>query len=146
MAVIDTTIKIDAVFSEVFRNVTDYENLTGMQQWQPTLTAINVTAGSPLRAGSIVSMRKKLMGNNIFINADVVDFQRNKRVQLKGIYGRFRFSREIELATGGRETTIRDVMNIRTPWFYFWYTPFFTTALRKQIEGEWAQLKGLLER
>lgn len=146
MAVIEQTIKINRPFSDVFKQIADFDNLQGQKAWQPTLTAANVTAGSPIRAGSSVSMRKQLMGGSIFINADVVDFQRNKRIELKGVYGRFRFTRAIELATGGRETTIRDTFDLRTPWFYFWYSPFFVSALRRQNNAEWERLKALLEK
>lgn len=146
MASLEYTIKINRTFADVFRYITDFDNLQTMQQWQPTLTAVNVTAGSPLRAGSSISMRKQLMGSSAFINADVTDFQRNKRIELKGVYGRFRFRRIIELTTGGRETTIRDEFELRTPWFYFWYTPFFVSALKRQNADEWNRLKALLER
>lgn len=146
MASVEHTLKINAVFTDVFNQLSDFENLQTLQQWQPTLTAINVTAGKPLRAGSSVSMRKQLMGSSIFINADITDLQRNKRIAMKGVYGRFFFTRSIELTTGGRETTIRDVIDMRTPWFYFWYTPFFVPALRRQTSDEWDRLKALLER
>jgi len=142
MALIENRIVIERSLTDVFQKTTDFESY---EEWQPGLNSVNVTSGKPIRAGTILTFRRQFMGGEIFVNADVIDFQRNKRYELKGIHGRFQFTRAVEFTPGGRETTIYDRMNLRIPWFYFWYTPFVTSALKSRLSREWDNLKTLLE-
>lgn len=142
MATVEYSIAIQVPVTKVFREATDYDN---MQRWQPDLVSVNVTAGSPLRAGSIISMQRRFQTSDIFVNADVIDMQRNKRFEMRGVHGRFRFSRVIEFQPGGGETIIRDTINIKTGFIFFWYAPLLTGNLKRQISKEWEALKDLLE-
>lgn len=142
MASVEYSIAIQAPVTKVFKEATDYDN---MQRWQPNLISVNVTAGNPLRAGSIVSMQRRFQTSDIFVNADVIDFQRNKRVEMRGVHGRFRFTRVIEFQPGGGETIIRDKIEVKTGIIFFWYAPLMTRSLKRQISQEWEALKELLE-
>ncbi len=138
MPVIEQKIVIQKPLFDVFRVATDFKTVSS---WQPRTTAINITSGDPIRPGTMLSIRR----GGVFINADIIEYDRNKKVLMQGIWGRFRFSRTIEFHSGGRETTINDKLNIHTGWLYFWYAPILSATLRSELSAEWAQLKKQLE-
>lgn len=138
MPVIEQKIVIQKPLFDVFRVAMDFKNIAN---WQPRATAVNMTSGDPIRPGTMLSIRR----GTVFINADVVEFERNKKILMQGIWGRFRFNRVIEFHSGGRETTIHDKLNIQTGWLYFWYAPILSATLRSELGAEWAQLKKQLE-
>jgi uncharacterized protein YndB with AHSA1/START domain len=135
-------VTINASISPVFQAVADFEHAN---TWQPDVVNVGLTAAKPLRTGSMVSMTKKFMGSETFINADVTDYKPNKRIELKGIHGRFRFQREIEFTPMGGSTKIDDRFEVSMGWFWFWYKPFFMRALQNQTADEWQNLKNQLE-
>jgi uncharacterized membrane protein len=145
MADIEHKVTIACPISDVYKIATDYGNVEGLQAWQSDLKTVGVTAGDPLRTGSMIGMTRRFMTSAIFVNADVVDLQRNKRFELRGIHGRFPFHREIEFSPNGRETVINDKISLRVSWFFFWYRPLVLGALRSQTTQEWQNLKHLLE-
>lgn len=142
MPTIENRITIHGSLFDIFRTVTDFET---MQQWQPNLLDVSITAGNPIRSGTMLSMRRKFMGRDIFINVDVIEFQRNKQVELKGMFGTFPYRRVIEFASSGRDVMIRDVITVRTSFLYFWYAPFLSSALNGQIKQEWQNAKLMIE-
>ena len=145
MATIETSITIGKPISDVYRAVTAYDSPGEMQKWRTAVQSIGITAGSPLRTGSMIAMTKMFLGSKIFVNVDITDLQRNKRIELKGMHGRFPFTRSIEFSPSGRETIIRDKIDVRTSWVFFFYTPFLTSNLTRQVKQEWQALKQLLE-
>jgi uncharacterized membrane protein len=146
MADIEQQITIACPISEVYKAVTDYENSDVLKSWQRDLKAVGITAGNPLRTGSMIGMTKRFMAGEIFVNVDIVDLQRNKRFELKGVHGRFPFSRAIEFSPNGRETIVYDKITLRVGWLFFWYRSIVTGALHKQTAQEWQNLKQYLER
>jgi carbon monoxide dehydrogenase subunit G len=145
MADIEHQMTIARPVTEVYSALTDYDNLAEMQRWQPATLSLSVTAGNPLRAGTMIAMTRRFMGGKIFVNVDVLEIQRNKRIELKGVHGRFPFRREIEINPSGRETLIHDSIYLKTSWLFFWYRPFVIRALTRQTTQEWANLKKMLE-
>jgi len=145
VATIENSITIGRPISDVYRTVTDFSNSERMKAWRTSVQSIGITAGDPLRTGSMIAMTKHFLGSAIFVNVDITDLQRNKRVELKGMHGRFPYVRSIEFAPSGRETVVRDHIEIRTPWIFFFYTPFLTSSLKRQTQQEWQALKEMLE-
>src|SRR5690349_10533210 len=101
MADVEHKLSIARPVSDVFKAVSDYENTEAMQKWQPTLKSMGITEGNPVRTGSMVAMTRSFMGGNVFVNLDVLDLQRNKRLELSGMHGGFRYRREIEFVPNG---------------------------------------------
>ena len=145
MADIEHQISIARPISDVFNAATQYEDETALRQWQTSIVSLGVTAGKPLRTGSMIGMTKRFMSGKVFVNFDVIDLQRNKRFEVKGVHGRFAFRREIEFSPSGRDTTIRDQITLQIPWLYILFRPFVRAALIKQTGQEWLALKKLLE-
>ncbi|GAB5493039.1 MAG: hypothetical protein Phog2KO_32540 [Phototrophicaceae bacterium] len=146
MADIEHKITIDNNLIEVYKAVTAYEEDGALKAWQPNLKSVGVTAGNPLRTGSMIGMTRKFVMGDIFVNADVIDMQRNKRFELQGIHGRFRFQREIEFTPNGRETVVTDRIWLKTGWLFFWWKPIALSTLRSQTAKEWQNLKAMLDK
>lgn len=138
MPIIKHTITINRNVMDVFRAATDFDNI---HTWQAGTSSVNVVSGDPIRSGTMVSIQR----GGLFVNADVLDFQRNKLVTIKGVWGRFRFTRTQEFQSGNRETTVKDTLNIQTGWLYFWYAPFLNMLVSGQLRADWNRLKQQLE-
>lgn len=145
MADIEHQITIKNNIVEVYKVATAFEDEGALQAWRSSIKSVGVTAGNPLRTGSMIAMKKNFITSEIFVNADVVDLQRNKRIEVKGIHGRFFYNREIEFTSSGRETLVNDRINIKTGFIYFWWRPILLNALKGQTAKEWQALKQLLE-
>lgn len=145
MADIEHQITISRPITDVYKAVTAYDDTEALQKWQTDLKNVGVTAGDPLRTGSMIGMTKRFMTSDIFVNFDVVEFQRNKRFDLQGVHGRFPFRREIEFNPNGRETIISDKITVRIGWIFFWYRPFVMSAIKSQTAQEWQNLKQHME-
>lgn len=138
MPLIEETVTIQRALFDVFKAVTDFEALP---TWQ-TGARVRVTAGDPVRAGTMISIQR----GSVFINADVLEYQRHKGLVLQGVWGRFRFRRSYEfISNAGRETVIKDKLDIQTGWLYFWYAPFLRSMISSQVRADWARLKQQLE-
>lgn len=146
MADIEHQVIVKNNLVEVFKTATAFEDDETLKQWQTGVKTVGVTAGDPLRAGSMIGMKKQFMVSEIFVNVDVTDLQRNKRIAYKGVHGRFPYNREIEFVSSGRETQINDRINLKTGWLFFWWRPFAINALRSQTANEWNNLKKMLDR
>lgn len=140
--IIDYTVTIQKPLFDVFKMATDYNNFAS---WQPDTRSSVVMPGDPIRTGANVSIEKAGLLGTTFINADLIDFQRNKSVEMSGIHGRFRFKRKTEFTSGGRETVIRERIEMNPGCLFAWYTPFLQRSLLAQMKKEWAVVKKRLE-
>lgn len=145
MADIEHSIVIEKNLVEVYKAVTAYGDSEAIKQWQPSIQSVGVTAGDPLRVGSMIAMKRNFIMSEIFVNADVTEMQRNKRFDLKGIHGRFAFVREMEFSPNGRETQIKDRIWVKTGMLFFWWRPFLISTLKKQTAQEWKNLQIVLD-
>lgn len=141
MADIEHSITIKQNLADVYKAVTAYGDTDSLKEWQTSIKSLGVTAGDPLRTGSMIAMKRQFIMSEVFINLDVTDLQRNKRFDLKGIHGRFSFRREIEFSPNGRETQIKDRIWLKTGILFFWWRPFVLAALKSQTAQEWINLK-----
>jgi len=145
MADIEHSITINSNLIEVYKAVTAYGDADELKTWQTTIKSVGVTAGNPIRTGSMIAMKRQFILSEVFVNVDVVDLQRNKRFELKGVHGRFPFRREIEFSPNGRETQIKDRIWLKTGFIFFWWRPFVISALKSQTAKEWESLKQVLK-
>ncbi len=142
MANVEFSTTIARPVSDVFSAATSFDNLEALRKWQPDLLNVGITAGDPLRTGSMIAMTRRFLGSQIY----VIDYQRNKRIELKGMHGRFPYRREIEFTPSGRETLVSDKITMPIGWLFFWYRPFVWGAVRRQISAEWQNLKTQLNK
>lgn len=141
---IEHRLTINRPLIEVFRKATDF-SIDSLREWQPDTQSVNLISGDPIRPGTMISLDRKLMGSSVFVNTDVIDFQRNKLMEVKGAHGSFPYHRLTEYTSSGGSTTIHDQIHIRVPWWRFWMIPFVGPPVRRQTAAEWQALKTLLE-
>ena len=83
----ETQVLINRPVFHVFRYVGDFNNDV---HWR-NVQSVGITSGDPIRAGTMVAMTRRIMGRGGFVNSDVTDFERNKKIELKGSYWGFPF-------------------------------------------------------
>ena len=125
---------------QVFKYVGDFRNDV---HWR-NVQGVGITNGDPIRPGSMVAMTRRLMGRRGFVNSDVTDYERNRKIELKGSYWGFPFITTITFEHRGQQTSVRETVNIRTRWM-FWFGLFFSMTLKSASRKEWEALKHLLD-
>jgi hypothetical protein len=125
---------------QVFSYVGDFNNESDWRDVQN----VGITSGNPIRAGSMVAMTRRIMGRKGFVNSDVTDFERNKRIELKGSYWGFPFISTMTFEHRGQQTNVRESLDIRTRWM-FWFGFFFNLTLKRVLRRELDSLKQLLD-
>lgn len=140
MPVIERRVTIQRPLFEVFRYISDFRN---MPEWQPATLQVSVTAGNPTQVGTMVSLSRRSWLE--FINADVVDYQVNQMISLKGVVGRFPFRRVYRFESSGRETVVSDRIELHTGCLYSWMGPLLSVSLGRQMTAELSTLAQLLE-
>ncbi len=125
---------------QVFKYVGDFRNDV---HWR-NVHGVGITSGDPIRAGSMVAMTRRLMGRKGFVNSDVTDYERNRKIELKGSYWGFPFIATITFEHRGQQTNVKETLDIRTRWM-FWFGFFFSMTLKSALRKEWAALKHLLD-
>ena len=125
---------------QVFKYVGDFRNDV---HWR-NVHGVGITSGDPIRAGSMVAMTRRLMGRKGFVNSDVTDYERNRKIELKGSYWGFPFIATITFEHRGQQTNVKETLDIRTRWM-FWFGLFFSMILKGALRKEWAALKRLLD-
>jgi uncharacterized membrane protein len=139
---IEHKVTVRRAVPEVWRMISDFEDYP---RWQPHTRLVKVTPNDPIRQGSMLYLEKSDPFGLTFINADLIEYQRNKMIDMKGVYGRFRFRRTIELNLSGMETLVRDRIEVNPGCLYFWYTPLLRALLNGQMQREWDAVKKALE-
>ncbi len=128
---------LNAPLFDVFKLATDF---TAMPTWSRETRSVHLMNADPLRAGSMITIERTFGGSLIFINADLIEFQRNKSYDMSGVHGRFRFRRTIEFTANSGQTQVRDNFYVYTSALYFWYNPILKANMAGYLKSEWAQL------
>ncbi len=136
----ENQVLINRTVFQVFSYVGDFNNDV---HWR-NVQGVGITSGSPIRAGSMVAMTRRIMGRRGFVNSDVTVYERNKKIELKGSYWGFPFICTLTFDHRGQQTNIRESLDIRTRWM-FWFGIFFNMALKGVLRKELANLKHLLD-
>lgn len=133
-------ILIDRPIFDVFKFMGDFTN---DPQWRG-VRGVGITSGDPIRPGSMVAMTRPLMGRKGFMNGDVVEYDRNKKIEMKGSFWGFPFVYTATFERRGQQTNIIEIFDVRTRWMV-WFALFFNLSLGKTLARELANLKQVLE-
>ena len=136
----ENQILINRPVFQVFRYVGDFNNEV---HWR-RVEGVGITSGDPIRTGSMVAMTRRIMGRKGFVNYDVTDYDRNKKIELKGSYWGFPCLCTITFEHRGQQTNVRESVDIRTRWM-FWFGLFFNLTLKSLLQKELNNLKQLLD-
>lgn len=143
MPEVDYSVTIGRPVSEVFRTAA---NFAKAGEFQPDVTE-TIQSDDKLRIGIIVTQRRKtrLMGWQLDLNADIVDYQPNRLVEYKGVLGRFPITGRLEFSSSGGQTTVREWMNIRMGFLYAIFGPFMRGVMKRRTRNSLESLKKALE-
>ncbi len=136
----ETQVLINRPVFQVFRYVGDFNNDV---HWR-NVQNIGMTNGDPIRTGTMLAMTRRIMGRGGFVNCDVTDYERNRKIELKGSYWGFPFVSTMTFEHRGQQTNVRESLYIRTRWF-FWFGIFFNLTLKGVLRRELDQLKQVLD-
>ena len=82
MPTYENSVVIERPVFDVFKYVGDFEN---DPNWK-NVRNVGITSGNPIRAGSMVAMTRPILGRKGFVNADVTEYERNKKIEMKGSF------------------------------------------------------------
>ncbi len=140
MPVIQHTIQINRPVTEIFRFVSDFKN---SPQWFPP--SIQLQKSGQLKVGEMVVGTRKLMGRNVFVNADVVDYVPNQRIAYTGIMGSYPFRSTFSFNFASSGTEVTEIMDVRIFWIYFFMRPFILRSIDSQMQTSLDSLKKVME-
>lgn len=143
MPSIETEFTIQRQMFDVFNKLIALDDL---ERWQPDVTRNHYAEADPVRVGTMLSQQRRGLLGRTSLNADVVDFQRNRLISYKGIYIRYPFQRTIRTETvGGGVTKVMDELTFKTGCLFWWHAPLVRSQLAAQVNREWALFKQQLE-
>jgi len=133
-------ILIDRPVFDVFKFMGDFTN---DPQWR-NVKGVGITSGDPIRPGSMVAMTRPLMGRKGFMNGDIVEYDRNKKIEMKGSFWGFPFVYTVTFERRGQQTHLIETFDVRTRWMV-WFGLFFNMSLGRTLANELANLKQVLD-
>lgn len=136
----ENQILIERPVFDVFKYVGDFKNDV---HWR-NVERVGITSGDPIRAGSMVAMTRPILGRKGFVNGDVTEYDRNKKIEIKGSFWGFPFIQTIQFEHRGQQTNIKESINISTRWM-IWFALFFNLTLGGTLRREFEQLKQILD-
>jgi hypothetical protein len=136
----ENNVLIDRPIFEVFKYMGDFKNDI---HWR-NVKGVGITSGDPIRAGSMVAMTRSIWGRKGFVNGDVIEYDRNKKIEMKGSFWGFPFVYTATYERRGQQTNVIETLEVSTRWMV-WFGLFFNIALGKTLTKELASLKQLLD-
>jgi len=140
MPTFENQVLIERPVYDVFKYVADFSNDSS---WR-NVDRVGMTSADPIRVGTMVAMTRKIAGFKGFVNGDVVEYDRNKKLVMKGSFWGFPFVRTVEFEHRGQQTNLKQTIDIRTRWMV-WFNAFFSVALRGALSAELNTVKQLLD-
>lgn len=140
MVRVEHSLMIERPPAEVFAYTTDPRNLP---EWQST--ALEARSEGPVREGAHLTEVRKFLGRRMETELEVTAYEPDRRFALKVISGPVPFSTEqtLEPSDGGTRVTI--VLEGEPGGFFKLAEPLVERAVRRQIQGDFEQLKDILE-
>ena len=143
MPIIQHNLTINRPISDVFSYVADF---TKSPNWQKDVVKVWQTE-EKARVGVMVtqSRRLRVVFYQLDLNADIVEYQLNKKIELKGTTGFFPIILTYTFEPSGRSTRITETMDIRMWGPHRLMSSFVSGAMKRRAERSWNNLKQLLE-
>ena len=143
MPVIEHSITINRPVGEVFRFVADFRN---DPQWQADVQKIFQTE-TPTRVGVMLTETRstRVLNWRLDLNVDVVEFQMNKAIHLKGVLGQFPVQATYIFESARCATQLKQTFDIRMGFLFSLFSPLMTGVMRRRTTTTLEKLKGLLE-
>ncbi len=143
MPAFENSVHIAKPMHVVFKYVSDFNNRT---QWVPGVKSVHQSADR-LGIGTMLTENAsaRVLWYRLDLNADVTEVVPNRRIQFKGIIGRFAFSTTYEFAFSSGGTDITDSTTIDLPLLSRLFSPLIRGGLQSRSAAALATLKQKIE-
>jgi len=137
---IDFTVQVERPAKDVFAYLVDVDRLT---EWQAS--AVECHADGPLREGSRISERRRLLGREADTELEVTAFEPPRRLTLRSLSGPINFTIDHELMGNGGGTTIHFTAEAQPGAFLAFGKKLIAKKAEQEFRGDFARLKAILE-
>jgi carbon monoxide dehydrogenase subunit G len=137
---IDFTLSISCPPEDVFARLVDLDRLP---EWQES--ALGSSADGPLRQGSRVKERRRIMGRELENELEVTAFDAPRQLTLKALGGPVPFTVDHQLADGEGSTLLRVVAEAKPGTFMKLAEPMIARTAEQEMRKDFARLKEQLE-
>jgi uncharacterized protein YndB with AHSA1/START domain len=138
---IELTLAIERPPEDVFELLSDIERLP---EWQST--AVEAHTDGPLREGSRVSEKRRLLGREVDSELEVVAYEPPRRLTLRSLSGPVTFTVDHELVEEGGETQLTFVAEAEPGLFLKLAEPVLARTAEQEFRKDFDRLKELLQR
>jgi carbon monoxide dehydrogenase subunit G len=137
---IDFTLSISRPPEDVFARLVDLDRLP---EWQES--ALGSSADGPLRQGSRVKERRRIIGRELENELEVTAFDPPRQLTLKALGGPVPFTVDHQLADGEGSTLLRVVAEAKPGTFMKLAEPMIARTAEQEMRKDFARLKEQLE-
>ena len=127
---------------EVFAVLTDLER---MPLWVPGMTEASVTSDGPLEAGSALLYRGTFLGRGLEMPFVCTGLTENKHFGTRTTGGPFYLETDAVLEPAAGGTRVTTAYRGESRGFFKLAEPLVERAVRRELEGNFATLKDILE-
>ena len=140
MVRIELQLEIARPPEDVFRALTDLQRLP---EWQAS--ALESRSDGPLKEGSRVHERRKLMGREIENELEVTACEPGRRLTLRALHGPMPFTVDHELTEDGGSTSLRVLAEGKPTGALRFAGPMVKRQAEQELRGDFTRLKEQLE-
>jgi len=137
---IENSIVVNRPPEEVFAYATDPANLP---EWQAS--ALEARVDGPMQAGATGTVVRKLLGRRMETTVRFDEYEVPRKFALQATSGPVHFRVQQTFEPEGEGTRVSIVMEGEPGGFFKLAEPLVERALRREIEGNYATLKDILE-
>jgi carbon monoxide dehydrogenase subunit G len=137
---IDFTLSISRPPEDVFARLVDLDRLP---EWQES--ALGSSADGPLRQGSRVKERRRIMGREIENELEVTTFDAPRQLTLKALGGPVKFTVDHQLVADGDSTLVHVLAEAKPGTFMKLAEPMIARTAEQEMRKDFARLKEQLE-
>ena len=142
MARAEHSIVIDRPAEEVFDYLADASKLP---TWQDSVESARQETEGPVGVGTRVVETRRFLGRRLEQTLDVTTYERPRRLDLRVVEGPVRYVVTHTLEPSGPGTRVDVAVEGETGGFFKVAEPLVARQGRKQLQGDFAKLKQLLE-
>ena len=144
MPTIKRSITIDRPISQVFRYVADFSKHV---EWQLDIIRVH-QSDERIHVGSMVTVDRNVRAlfARLDLNADITDYQINKKIEYKGTIGVYPAVGNYTFDSQGRSTTVTETVTVHMWFLPRWFTGWlYTMRLGQRSNSSLKNLKQVLE-
>jgi uncharacterized membrane protein len=143
MIKVEVSIQIQRAAGDIFAYISDFEN---NPQWQSGMVACRFTSEGPLRIGSSYVQEARFLGRTIESTFEVLEYEPGRMVKAGTTGGSFpiSFQRWVEPQADGSSLVSASITGDASGFFRL-AEPLMRPMVQRQIEGDYANLKRIME-